>query len=75
MICQGLIDPIKELEKLKKKEEQLSSTIQKLKQAMSSADYNVKVPAEVQVTDKEKLVTSEGEMERLIEAMESLKTM
>lgn len=53
----------------------MTGTIKKLKQAMSSADYNVKVPAEVQETDKEKLLNSEGEMQRLIEAMEALRTM
>lgn len=41
---------------------------------MSSEDYQIKVPAEVQETDKEKLQNSEGEMQRLTEAMEALKT-
>ncbi|XP_016841335.1 valine--tRNA ligase isoform X2 [Nasonia vitripennis] len=75
LLLKGLIDPVKELEKLKKKEEQLAATIKKLQQAMSSADYSIKVPAEVQEADKTKLLTSEGEVQRLVEAMESLKTM
>ncbi|KAJ8686683.1 hypothetical protein QAD02_022477 [Eretmocerus hayati] len=75
LLLKGLIDPEKELEKLKKKEEQLNGTIKKLRQTISSADYQSKVPAEVQVTDKEKLVNSEGEIQRLTEAMEALKSL
>lgn len=71
---QGLIDPVKELEKLKKKEDFLIKTIEKLTQSMSSEDYQVKVPAEVRETDKEKLQNSEGELQRLVEAIEALKT-
>lgn len=72
---QGLIDPQKELEKLGKKEELLTGTIQKLKQAMVASDYETKVPAEVQKLNQEKLVNNEGELERLAEAMQTLKLM
>ncbi|XP_058803896.1 valine--tRNA ligase isoform X3 [Phymastichus coffea] len=75
LLLKGIIDPVKELEKLKKKEDQLKGTIQKLKQAMSSTDYSVKVPAEVQEMDKEKVLSNEGEMQRLVEAMEALRTL
>lgn len=70
-----MINPQKELEKLKKKEEQLTSTINKLKQVISNADYNMKVPINVQANDKEKLLNSEGELEKLNEAMEALLTL
>ncbi|XP_011497002.1 PREDICTED: valine--tRNA ligase isoform X2 [Ceratosolen solmsi marchali] len=75
LLLKGLIDPIKELDKLKKKEAQLVKTVQKLKQTILSTDYNIKVPTNVQVIDKEKLASSEGEIQRLIEAMQALQSM
>lgn len=69
------MEPEKELAKLEKKKEVLKGSINKLKQAMSAADYATKVPADVQVANTEKLASSEGELERLIEAMEALRTM
>lgn len=63
------------MEKLRKKEEQLSLTINKLKQVISNADYSVKVPVDVQAIDKEKLQNSEGELEKLNEAMQALLTL
>ncbi|XP_014212181.1 valine--tRNA ligase isoform X2 [Copidosoma floridanum] len=75
LLLKGLIDPVKELEKMKKKEKQLKDTIQKLQKSMESPDYEIKVPVEVQQTDKEKLLNSKGEMERLVEAMEALQAM
>jgi valyl-tRNA synthetase len=54
---------------------QLVGVIQKLKQTILSIDYNIKVPVDVQVMDKEKLSNSEGEVQRLIEAMEALRSM
>ncbi|XP_014227475.1 valine--tRNA ligase isoform X2 [Trichogramma pretiosum] len=75
LLLKGLIDPVKELEKLQKKETSLKSTIEKLKKDMASADYTTKRPVEVQKADAEKLTNSEGEMKILIEAMETLKTM
>ena len=67
-----MIDPQKELERLKKKEEQLTEVVLKLKQSISAADYNTKVPEEVQKTNQEKLLNNEGELEQLAEAMETL---
>ncbi|XP_033219873.1 valine--tRNA ligase isoform X2 [Belonocnema kinseyi] len=72
LLLKGLIDPQKELERLKKKEEQLAEVVQKLKQSMSAADYNTKVPEEVQKTNQDKLLNNEGELEQLTEAMETL---
>ncbi|XP_012272287.1 valine--tRNA ligase [Orussus abietinus] len=75
LLLKGLIDPEKELEKLGKKEIQLKSTINKLKQDMSIADYDIKVPVDVQTSNTEKLLSATGELQRLIEAMEALRTM
>lgn len=75
LVLKGLIDPQKELTKLEKKKEALSQTITKLQQAMAADDYSTKVPAEVQKTNSEKLAQSQGEIDRLQAAMETLKLM
>lgn len=72
---QGLIDPEKELVKLSKKEEFLQQSITKLEQTLSMADYESKVPEDVRQANSEKLATSRGELERLVQAMASLRTM
>lgn len=74
-LFQGLIDPQKEITKLEKKKETLSQTINKLQQAMAAEDYTTKVPADVQKTNSEKLLQSQGEIERLQAAVETLKLM
>lgn len=66
---QGLIDPKKELEKLKKKEVQLIEIIQNIKQAMSITDYCTKVPLDVQKSNEEKMTNSEGELQRIVDAI------
>lgn len=71
----GLIDPKKELEKLCKKKEQLLDIIHKTKQAMEVPDYNVKVPLDVQNSNKEKLINCEGELQRITDAIVALRTM
>jgi valyl-tRNA synthetase len=53
----------------------LSQTISKLQQAMAAEDYATKVPVEVQKANTEKLAQSQGEIERLQSAMETLKLM
>lgn len=75
LVLKGLIDPVKELEKLGKKEDLLGGVIDKLKQAMAANDYATKVPVDVQTSNKEKLEISEGELERLTEAMQALRTL
>lgn len=74
-IFQGLIDPQKEITKLEKKKENLSQTITKLQQAISAEDYLIKVPIEVQKLNTEKMSQSQGEIERLQAAIETLKLM
>ncbi|XP_039752970.1 valine--tRNA ligase isoform X2 [Pararge aegeria] len=75
LVLKGLIDPQKEITKLDKKKETLSQTINKLQQAISAEDYTTKVPVEVQKLNSEKLTQSQGEMERLQAAIETLKLM
>nr|CAD7454031.1 unnamed protein product [Timema tahoe] len=75
LLLKGLIEPAKELSKLVKKRETLEQQVTKLNQAMSAADYQVKVPVEVRQTNSEKLIASEGELSRLQAAMVALKTM
>ncbi|KAH9632901.1 hypothetical protein HF086_002723 [Spodoptera exigua] len=75
LVLKGLIDPQKEIVKLEKKKDALSQTIAKLQQAMAAEDYTTKVPAEVQKINSDKLAQSQGEIERLQAAMETLKLM
>ncbi|KAJ0176412.1 hypothetical protein K1T71_007591 [Dendrolimus kikuchii] len=75
LVLKGLIDPQKEMTKLEKKKETLSQTIIKLQQAIAAGDYATKVPIEVQKTNTEKLSQSQGEIERLEAAIETLKLM
>lgn len=72
LLLKGLIDPQKELERLKKKEEQLKEAVQRLEQSMSATDYSTKVPEEVQKMNDEKLFNNKGELSQLCEAMETL---
>lgn len=69
----GLIDPVKELTKLEKKQEQLRGVVTKLSQSMAASDYEVKVPEEVRVANADKLKQTEIELERVTDAMAVLK--
>ncbi|XP_070163843.1 valine--tRNA ligase isoform X2 [Polyergus mexicanus] len=75
LLLKGLIDPKKELEKLKKKKEQLIELIQKLKQDLAVPNYDTKVPLDIQKNNKEKLTNSEGELQQIIDAVIVLQTM
>lgn len=74
-MLKGLIDAEKELVKLQKKRDQLVQTVAKLSAAMAAADYGVKVPADVQSANVDKLAASQSEIDRIIGAMETLKLM
>ncbi|XP_050350770.1 valine--tRNA ligase [Nymphalis io] len=75
LVLKGLIDPAKEITKLEKKKDTLTQTINKLQQAIGADDYITKVPPEVQKSNAEKLTQSQGEMERLQAAVDTLKLM
>jgi valyl-tRNA synthetase len=70
-----LIDTSKEVEKLKKKSDLLTQTVEKLNKAMNVADYEIKVPEDVRSANKEKLKQSQDELDRLAEAIGVLKVM
>lgn len=75
LLLKGLIEADKEIAKLQKKQAQLEQSVTKLKQAMAASDYSTKVPAEVQTANTEKLEQSESEIQRIAQAMETLKLM
>lgn len=60
---------------MKKKEGQLIEVIQKLKQDLAMPTYDTKVPLDIQKNNKEKLTNSEGELQRIIDAVIVLQTM
>jgi len=63
----GLIDPVKEIEKLEKKRSNLNTQIDKLKKLTAIKDG--KVPEEVQRGNEEKLEQSITEVQRLADAL------
>ncbi|XP_065342527.1 valine--tRNA ligase isoform X2 [Cloeon dipterum] len=65
LVLQGIIDPAKELVKISKRREQLQSTVSKIQKDMDKADYQTKVPEDVQLSNKEKLEAAIGELEKL----------
>lgn len=75
LLLKGLIQVDKELQKLEKKQTQLTQTIDKLNQTINASDYTTKVPVEIQQTNKDKLTESDAEMLRINAAIESLKLM
>ncbi|XP_050307402.1 valine--tRNA ligase [Anthonomus grandis grandis] len=75
LLLKGLIEPAKEIQKIQKKVEFLQTTQKKLEQAMAVADYATKVPAEVQLSNSEKLTQTTTELARLDTALKALKLM
>lgn len=73
LLLRGLIDPAKEVLKLQKKIDFLLTTQTKLNQAMTIADYAVKVPVEVRKANEEKVAQTNVELERVQQAMDALK--
>ncbi|GAB6021894.1 Valine--tRNA ligase [Chamberlinius hualienensis] len=74
LLLKGIIDPAKEIVKLEQKQERLSGQLGKLKTSMQLADYETKVPEEVKKSNQDKAIQLEGEMNKVIEAIQSLKT-
>lgn len=75
LLLKGFIDPSKELEKIIKKQEQLTETKIKLEQAMEAGDYIVKVPEKVREANDQKLSQTNTELERIEKAINTLKLM
>uniref|UniRef100_A0A646QHV5 Valine--tRNA ligase n=1 Tax=Hemiscolopendra marginata TaxID=943146 RepID=A0A646QHV5_9MYRI len=75
LMLKGLINPTKEIEKLNSKQEKLTSQLNKLVASTKVPDYEVKVPLDVRNSNTEKVLQYEGELDRLCEAIKTLKTM
>ncbi|KAJ8922358.1 hypothetical protein NQ315_004301 [Exocentrus adspersus] len=73
LLLKGLIDPSKEIGKIQKKLDFLQGTKERVTKAMSAADYEVKVPVEVQQANVEKLNQTCTEITRLEAALRSLR--
>ncbi len=75
LMLKGTIDPVKEVEKLEKKQGQLKGQLEKLQKAVSIPNYETKVPEDIRKANSEKLSQTETEIARLTDAMASLKAM
>ncbi|XP_035223704.1 valine--tRNA ligase-like, partial [Stegodyphus dumicola] len=75
LLLKGHIDINKEISRLEQKQEKLNSQISKLKQATQVPDYENKVPASVRKSHAEKITLAEGELQKVIEAIQTLKIM
>lgn len=74
LLLKGLIDPAKEISKLQQKQEKLTGQLTKLKEAIAVENYESKVPEEVRKANSEKLSQLEGELQKVVDAIESLKS-
>ena len=75
LMLKGIIDPVKEVEKLGKKQDLLKTQLEKLKKSMLIKDYEKKVPEDIRNANSEKVSQTETEIDRLDEAMAFLKAM
>ena len=73
LVLKGLIDPEKEVEKLKKKVAFLEGSHEKLKAAAKADGYEVKVPAEIREANSKKMEEARTEIQRLADAIDALK--
>ncbi|KAK9500425.1 hypothetical protein O3M35_001693 [Rhynocoris fuscipes] len=71
LVLKGLIDLDKEMEKLKKKKENIIQVINKLETLMTSDDYK-KVPEDVKALNSEKLNQNKIELEKVEDAFKIL---
>lgn len=74
MYLKGLIDTTKETERLQSKEEKITGNLARLKDSMTIADYDSKVPEDVKTTHQERLGQLNGELEKVIIALKALST-
>lgn len=73
LLLQGVVDPAKETERLSQKQEKLEAQLAKLRAAMGVAEYETKVPAEVRAANEDKVRQTEGELERIVQSISTLK--
>ncbi|GFT44955.1 valine--tRNA ligase, partial [Nephila pilipes] len=75
LLLKGHIDISKEISRLEQKNDKLCSQISKLRQATEVPDYENKVPAAVRESHVEKITLTEGELNKVMKAIETLKIM
>ena len=75
LMLKGIIDPVKEVEKLQKKQDMLKTQLEKLKKAIEVKDYDKKAPEEIRKNNSEKVSQLDTEVLRLTDAMTFLKAM
>ncbi|KAI1295410.1 Valine--tRNA ligase [Halotydeus destructor] len=72
LMLKGVIDVKKETERLQTKKDKIEAPLKKLREAMTAPDYNDKVPSDVQESNSEKLRQLEGELQKVIEAVQTI---
>jgi len=72
LALKGIVDPVKEAEKLEKKKAALNGQLDKLVKSMGVEGYADKVPEEVRKSNAEKKAQTEAEIVRLADAMAAL---
>lgn len=68
----GLVDTIKETERLQTKTEKLNGQMVKLHKSMSIQDYETKVPVDVKQSHEDRLKQLTGEIAKVTLALETL---
>ncbi|XP_014667746.1 PREDICTED: valine--tRNA ligase-like [Priapulus caudatus] len=75
LLLKGLIDPLKESAKLDDKKGKLSAQLQKMQRNTQLPDYAAKVPEDVRRANTDKMEQIEGEIQKLVEALETIAKM
>jgi len=75
VLLKGLLDPAQEVGKLEKKREGIVKKLETLRARTGEESYQANTPEDVKSRDAETLKTSEGELEHVQEAIESMKKM
>jgi valyl-tRNA synthetase len=72
LLLRGVIDVKKEEERLEGKRGKIEGPLNKLRTAVEASDYEEKVPLEVREANAEKLKQLEGELKKLVDALEAI---
>eukprot|EP00884_Botryococcus_braunii_P011915 jgi/Botrbrau1/20724/Bobra.0058s0053.1 len=75
LLLTGLLDPAKEIDKLKAKQAKTAERRDALAKKVGAAGYKEKTPAEVQASDAEKLATASKELEEVDSHIEDMQRM
>ncbi|KAK2080454.1 hypothetical protein QBZ16_000307 [Prototheca wickerhamii] len=71
----GVLDAGRELQKLEKKEGETASRIEALTAKMALLSYQERTPAEVKAADEERLAKAQAELDAVLAAKESMRTL